>query len=121
MASRAQTLLTKIAAPVAEQLAARGSLKMVLSGAVIAFNRLSAEERERFYDLANGIKTDENIPSESPRQQLHNGIKILKEIVEVERQQPGTVYRVLNLEEQKVMDDFRKLISSEGKKRSKTA
>jgi len=47
---------------------------------------------------------------------------MIKEMVEVEKQQPGTIYRVLSHKEQKIIDEFRKLIipkAAESKKKKK--
>jgi len=56
MASRAQTFLTKYAAPVAEDLVLKtGSFKVIISAGVIALSKLSAEEREKTIAEANGV------------------------------------------------------------------
>ena len=52
MAGQAQTYLTKTAAPIAEKLAGRGKLKLVLSAGVMALNDLTPKQREEYYDMA---------------------------------------------------------------------
>jgi hypothetical protein len=42
-------------------------------------------------------------------------------MVEIEQQQPGTIYRVLDTDEQKVLDEFRKLVASKERKKSRSA
>jgi hypothetical protein len=57
--------------------------------------------------------------AQSPREQLHNAIEHFKEMLEIERQQPGTIYRVLDIEEQKVLNDFRELMSEHQKEKKR--
>ncbi len=54
--SKRTDALTEVAKPVADRLAVRcGSLKKVLSASVLAFDALSAEERERYMAIAEGV------------------------------------------------------------------
>jgi hypothetical protein len=81
-----------------------------------------------FVELVNQI-VDERIgalkeqkePQKNPRRQLHEAMVRLREMVEIENKQPGTIYRVLDNDEQKVLDDFRKLMSPKEQKKSRTA
>ncbi len=59
--------------------------------------------------------------SKAPRKQLHDAITRIKEMVEIEHQQPGTIYRVLDSDEQKVLDDFKKLVGPKQRKKSRSA
>ena len=57
MTTRAKSILTPLAAELAEPMAeTRGTLKMVLSGAIMAFAELTGDERDYYCDLANGKK-----------------------------------------------------------------
>jgi len=51
------------------------------------------------------------------RKSLREAIGRIKEMVEIEQQQPGTIYRVLDKDEQRVLDEFRKLVAPKGRKR----
>jgi hypothetical protein len=84
-------------------------------------SRLLDESTENpvFVDIVNEI-VDKRLSlksqEKSPRNSLHEAILHIKEMVEIERQQPGTIYRVLDSDEQKVLDDFRKMMLKENKK-----
>jgi hypothetical protein len=55
------------------------------------------------------------------RQQLREAMARLKEMVEIEQKQPGTIYRVLDSSEQKVLDDFRRMMSDKERRKSRSA
>ncbi len=59
--------------------------------------------------------------SKAPRRQLREAIARIKEMVEIESRQPGTIYRVLDTDEQKVLDDFRKVVGPKERKKTRTA
>ena len=63
------------------------------------------------------ISEKKTIPA--PKKTLQDAILIIKEMVEVEEQQPGTLYRVLAPAEQKIMDDFIKVVSPQQQKQKK--
>jgi hypothetical protein len=114
--------------------------KRALAGAVRLWTELPAEiqarlldrtaEENTFVDLVGQI-VDERLgkPKKEPaqqaqkqsRQQLREAMARLREMVEIEQKQPGTIYRVLDTSEQKVLDDFRKLMSAKELKKSRTA
>ncbi|MGD0077052.1 MAG: hypothetical protein ABSB91_00340 [Sedimentisphaerales bacterium] len=103
-----------------QRLIRRYSAKLAVSAAIYAFEKIGADEQLKYIDLVSG----EQIPAEaSPgsRQQLRNAMIQLKEMVEIERQQPGTIYHVLNPEEQKVLDDFRKIMTLKEPQKQKRA
>lgn len=81
---------------------------------IAALKTYQEEEIEKSYAPNANHKTQS-------RQQLHNAIGRIKEMLEVEKLQPGTIYRVLDKDEQKVLNEFQKLVSPEGKKHTKTA
>jgi len=111
--------LTEFAKIVADKLAARcGSLKKVLSAGIMALDALSAEEREKFMAAANGVKLEPSIKP-AGKESLQNTVVMIKEMTEVEKQQPGTIFRVLDLEEQKILDEFRKVIDPDIQKQKK--
>ena len=114
--------------------------KRALAAAVKLWSELPGEiqvqlldrsiEESTFVDLVRQI-VDERIKSPQkgtsqpeqkiPRRQLHEAISRLREMVEIENQQPGTIYRVLDTEEQKVLDDFRKLVAPKERKKARSA
>lgn len=63
------------------------------------------------------ISEGKTIPA--PKKSLRDAILMIKEMVEVEKQQPGTIFRVLAPAEQKIMDDFIKAIGPEPQKKKK--
>lgn len=84
--------------------------------------------RNKEISLAYGIPSssaDVPIPPvelQPSRNLMRIAIAQMKEMVEVEQQQPGTVYRVLSAEDQKVLNDFRRLVGPKdipGKKKTK--
>jgi len=111
--------LTEFAKLTADKLAARcGSLKKVLSAGIMALDALSAEEREKFMAAADGVKL-ESSTKPTGKKSLQDTIAMIKEIIEVEKQQPGTIFRVLDSDEQKILDEFRKAIGSGVQKEKK--
>jgi len=115
--------LTDFAKPVADKLAAHcGSLKKVLSAGIMALDALSADDREKFMAEANGAKLE---PSKkikpTAKKSLQDTIVMIKEMTEVEKRQPGTIFRVLSLDEQKILNEFRKTIGPEAQKEKKKA
>lgn len=58
-------------------------------------------------------------PAPTPRQRLHGAIEQIKEMTLVEREQPGTVVKVLDAEEQKALDDFIEQMKPEKQARRK--
>jgi hypothetical protein len=57
----------------------------------------------------------------SPRQQLREALDRIREMVEIETRQPGTIYRVLDNDEQKVLDEFRRLMAPKEHRKSRSA
>ena len=100
-----------------QRLIRRYSAKLAVSAALYAFEKINAEDQLRFIDHVSG----QQITSLDPRQRLKDTIAQIKEMTEIEQQQPGTIYRVLDKEEQKVLDEFRKLVGSGEKKKSRSA
>jgi hypothetical protein len=116
--------------------------KRALAAAVKLWSELPAEiqarlldrsiEESAFLELVHQI-VDERIklqmmqketsepPQKSSRRQLHEAIARLREMVEIEQRQPGTIYRVLDTDEQKVLDEFRKLVGPQERKKSRSA
>jgi len=113
--------LSKNVQKIKDELAPVYGLKNILSAGLLLFSRLSDTEQKKAVAEVNKMVADGRQSDESPRQQLHNAINRIKEMLEIEHQQPGTIYRVLDKDEQKILDDFRKLMLPEGKKRSRTA
>ncbi|MBN2019352.1 MAG: hypothetical protein JW749_03930 [Sedimentisphaerales bacterium] len=111
--------------------------KRALAGAVKLWTKLPGEIQARLVDQSLdessftelvGQIIDKRIGQKeptkaghAPRQQLREAISRIREMVEIESRQPGTIYRVLDSDEQKVLDEFRKLVSTEEQKKSKTA
>ena len=81
-----------------------------IEGALRAFMVLSPDEQVKLMSASNS-KSSETTPKNS----LHKALEMIKEMTEVEKQQPGTVYRVLSVDEQKILDEFRDLITSQPK------
>jgi hypothetical protein len=117
MSNRRATIeFTDVTKMVLKQLEASGfNVRVIVNGAILAFGKLSGDEQKDAITKAFEEKNNH------PRQQLRDAMAFIKEMVDIERQQPGTIYRVLDNDEQKVLDEFRKLVSPEGKKRSKKA
>jgi len=114
--------LTELVQSQAKILASRYGIKGMLSAGVLLLSKLDEVGQVRAVDEANATNTTKETrlgPSTLPKKSLQDAIQIIKEMCEVERQQPGTVFRVLAPEEQAVIEEFRKLISPE-KKAKKT-
>jgi hypothetical protein len=79
---------------------------------------IETEFDNTFDETAKEIKKESF--GQSTREQLHGAIERIKEMVEIERQQPGTIYKVLDVEEQKVLNAFRELVIEPQKKKKKT-
>jgi len=109
-------ILTKSSQEIKEDLAPIFGLKNILSAGLILFGKLSDKEQKHAIAEANKALTEESSGDKTSLQQM---IQMIKEMVEVERQQPGTVFRVLGHEEQRILDEFRKLITPKFKQKKK--
>ena len=78
--------LTDSAKSVVERLRNRWPLRTILSAGVVAFDQSTAEEREMFVDMANGIKLE----------------------------QPGVVCKILSADESEDLRMIRNLLGPEG-------
>lgn len=116
MASEKQTTvnLTEKAQAVKEDLAPVFGLKNILSAGLILLDKLSAQQQKSTIAEANDEKT-----KQADKKTLKEVIAAIKEMVEVERQQPGTVFRVLSYDEEKIIDEFRQLAEPEKKGKTK--
>ena len=56
-----------------------------------------------------------------PKKSLQDALQMIKEMVAIEEQQPGTIYRVLSPAEQKIVDDFIKAVGPDQQKQRKKA
>jgi len=120
MTKRTTVDLTEKGQKVKDLLCPVYGLKNILSASLVLFSKLSAEEREQVIAEANGVILEpEKAGAGAQKEALQNAVKVIKEMTEVERQQPGTIYRVLTHDEQQVIDDFRKAIEPHPKKTSK--
>jgi len=90
----------------------RYSAKLAVSAAIYAFEKISADNQLKYIDLVSGEQSPQQNTTD-PRQRLRDTFTQIKEIIDIEHQQPGTVYRVLDIDERKVLDDFRKLMQAE--------
>jgi len=114
MAAKREQVFWKGVWPIVERLEKAFSLKAICSAGVLLFDKLSGDEQKQAIAEANEAKI---IPTQ--KKALHNAIQIIKEMAEVEKQQPGTIYRVLAPAEQKIVDDFIKAVSPESQKQKK--
>ena len=114
MANRRSTVyFTDVIEPLLRELEMSGfNLKAIVNGGIFLFSKLSGDEQKKAIAKANALPQSKS----SQKEALKNAIKVIKEMTEVERQQPGTIYRVLNIDEQQAIDDFRKAISPKPKK-----
>ena len=108
--------LTEIAQSIKKGLMPIFGLKNVLSAGLLLFSKLSAEQQKHAIAEANGLQV-ESEPTE--KKTLQGALDMIKEMVEVEKQQPGTIFRVLTTEEQSVINEFRKLIEPKLKPKKK--
>ena len=84
--------LTEFVQPIKERLVPIYGLKGILSAGILVFSKLPAEDREKAITEAQGLKIDK-----TSKKSLQGTIQIIKEMLEVERQQPGTVFTCTNL------------------------
>ena len=94
-------------------------LKGILSVGLEEFSKLP--DTEKISRVQQAIAEDKAIDhsKSSQKEALKNAVKFIKEMTEVERQQPGTIYRVLDADEQRILDDFRRVIGPKPKKTKK--
>jgi len=111
MAKKTTVDLTDIAQSIKDSLTPIFGLKNILSAGLLVFSRLSAEDQKQVVQEASGGK----IAPATPKS-LQNTIAMIKEMLEVEKQQPGTVFRVLSLDEQKIIDEFRQVMAPKTQK-----
>jgi len=127
MAKRIESLLNKNVWSIAQKFQTRyKSQEIWLSAAVWALNNLSSSERDLAIDSANGFideESDNSNKQKSSSKSLQQTLKLIKEMTEIERQQPGTIYRVLDTEQQAVLQEFVKEVGPdfEQKKKKKKA
>ena len=115
MASKREQVLWKTVWPLAKNLERYFSLTSILSAGVVLFSKLTGDEQKEAIGQANALPHS----GSSQKEALKNAVKVIKDMTEVERQQPGTIYRVLTADEQQIIDDFRRAISPKPKKTSK--
>jgi len=82
-------------------------LKNILSAGLILFGKLTSDQQKNAIVEAKKIISKSAPSKKSDQTSLHDAVSMIKDMLEVEKQQPGTVYRVLNHEEQAVIDEFR--------------
>lgn len=120
MARKTSFEFPEIIEPFLDRLEACYGLKNVISGGILALSRLPADEREMIIaEATQEAKNETEATQTDPPQRLHDTIAMLKEMADIEKQQPGTIYRVLSPEEQKIVDDFRMAVKSKPKKKAK--
>jgi len=106
-------VLTKKAQDIKDDLAPVFGLKNILSAGLILFGELSSDQQKKIIAGANITKTERK-----PKDFLRDTLRMIKEMIEVEKQQPGTIFRVLDLEEQKILNEFKKVISPAAQKQN---
>jgi len=114
MAKRIEQVLVESVRPVAERLERIYSLQSILSAGILVLDRLSPEEREKAIAEANGLK-----PEKAPKKSWRETIEGIKQLTIAEKEQPGTIIKVLSKEDQARLAEFRKLIGPEPKKQKK--
>ncbi len=118
MAKRRSTVeFTDIIAPLLKELELSGfDIKSIVNGGVLLFSKLSGDEQKHAIAEANGVQLEY-----SPKKDLRDVFNIIKQLTETEKQQPGTVFRILGPDEQKTLDEFRKIIGPSSEERKKKA
>lgn len=109
-------VLTKRAQEIKDRLAPALGLKNILSVGLELFDTL--EDKEKIKRAAKA-KANEKETQPLTQKTLSDVIEIIKKTVEKEKLQPGTIVKVLNKEEQAILDEFRKLAGPEIKSKKK--
>jgi len=119
MAAKREQIFWKNIWPIAERLEKSFTLKAICSASILLFDKLTGDGQKEAIAEASDINQHIKSSKDETKESVQNAIQMLKDMVEVERQQPGTVYRVLTHEEQAVLDDFRKAFGPELKQKKK--
>jgi len=106
MAAKREQVLWETVWPIAKQLEKAFSLKAICSAGVFLFDQLSGDEQKQAIAQVNEAEA-----VSSPKKSLQDTIDSIKEMLEVEKQQPGTIYKVLSFEQQKIVDEFIKTVA----------
>jgi len=116
MGSPKQTtvVLNETVQKIKDELSPIYGLKNILSASLLIFSKLTAEEQKQAVAEASEKKI-----APEPKKSLQNMMGLIKEMTEVEKQQPGTIYRVLSPAEQKTMHDFIKAVGPDQPKQKK--
>ncbi len=75
-------------------------------------------EEDRAILLGGSMPSEKKLPA---KKSLQDALQMIKEMVQVEKQQPGTIYRVLSPDEQKTVDDFIRAVGPDQQKQRKKA
>lgn len=116
MPKRTEKLLTEVAQPIAEKLAKRSSVKLILSAGVLALNDQSAENRELYLDLANGVR-----PNELLAKQRQKELIAIFESIEGDPGLSAPQKKKLSQAFELLQDLFVNKLARQGKKASKSA
>jgi hypothetical protein len=117
MARRTEKLLTDVAEPLATKLAHRyGNLKIILSGGILALDKLTPAERERMIDEANGIIPDD------PSQEAAESARIcVKKMQSLDAKQYAIALQFLPAEESRAIREMLEVLNPEKRiKKSRT-
>lgn len=116
MANRRSTVeFTEVVEPLLAALLIGGfDIKSIVNGGIVAFFRLSGDEQKAAIAEANGAK-----PNASPKKSLQEALNKIKQVVEIEKDQPGTIVQIMSQEECASFDEFRRLVGPKSKKQKK--
>ena len=113
--------LRPAAQPIAEKIRGWGfTMTDILSIGLLFLEGKDANEIATLRSIISGLP-QKKISTQKPKKTLQDAMQLIKEMVEVEKQQPGTIFRVLAPAEQKIMDDFIKAVGPESSKQRKKA
>jgi len=122
MAAKREQILYESVWSIAEKLEIAFNLKAICSAGIVLFYELNGDQQ--IAAIAKVKNTNKKITTKKPSYDtLQQTLDMIKEMAEIERQQPGTVYRVLTAEQQSVLQEFIKEVSPdfERKKKKKKA
>ena len=111
--------LRPAAQPIAEKIRNWGfTMTDILSIGLMFLGDKDANEIAALRGKINNLPQKKTIAKKS-KKSLQDTIDLIKEMLEVEKQQPGTIYRVLSIEQRKIMDDFIKAVGPSPKQRKR--
>jgi len=113
MANRRSTVeFTDVIEPLLAELEISGfDIRAVVNAGILLFSKLSGDQQKQAIAEANGAN-----PDVEPEKSMQEALAKIKQIIEIEKECPGTISQIMSKEDCARFDQFRRLMSLNSKK-----